>query len=148
MNVSEWTVLLPAGDGGELTLEKPLPGSPCARRDLWHGSTCNEKAPSQTKWSRLCYNESTWNFTLKMAQNRIKTKSENTCKTTKKDALVDQDTLFVLLGKKKRILFLTPRQLSNRSDLPIFHFKNWQIPPKYHVFWLKFHSAKKNLAVL
>lgn len=53
-------------------------------------------------------------------------------------------SLCVILKKE---FFLTPRQLSSRSDLPIFHFKTQQIPLKFHIFWLKFHSAKE-LAVL
>lgn len=60
-------------------------------------------------------------------------------------------SLCVIKKRKRKKNFLTPRQLSNRSDLPIFHFKNRQIPLKFHVFWLKFYSAKKThkkLAVL
>ena len=159
--VSGGTAVLPAGGWGwAYACETTARITACsegfvARIDLKRESATSDQAmwPRSDDWLTvgLLHRENG-----RKSNVPVKKESENTWKTTKEDALMDQDNLCFTKKKKKTKTQKTnkkntphthlkeiPGQFSSRSDLPMFHFKNWQIPLKFHVFWLKFHSARK-----
>ena len=95
----------PSG-GRELTFVRPRRGSLHAPRGSWPGLTCKEKAPHQTQQCGLVLvTDRLWDFFTGKTEEKSNVRpkeSENTWKTAKEDALMDQDNLCFTKKKKKK----------------------------------------------